>query len=335
MTTPQHKCCGFSLCQNRKILSMSRLQNLEHCQEQRFLKPRKSIKDFRGGEIYSIETGHKINQWKIQMEKEIAIVYMVAGISSRFGGRIKQFTKVGPSGETLIEYSLNQALKAGFTKIIFIVGNMTEKPFKEMFGDNYQGTPVYYALQKFDPKKRSRPWGTSDALCSIKEIINCPFVVCNGDDIYGENTFKTLFNHLKESNEEATVGFNLNEAIPEKGAVKRAIFKVNNGYAKRLVEIFGIEKDNLKASRTKPDDLCSMNIFALHPSVVEMLNENLIKFKKEKEGDRDIECLLPNEISRLIENNKAKMKIYPNVNKWIGVTNPEDEEVVRKVLAGS
>ena len=157
------------------------------------------------------------------MKKEIAIVYMVAGISSRFGGRIKQFAKVGPSEETLIEYSLNQALKAGFAKIIFVVGNMTEKPFKERFGDNYRGIPVYYALQKFDPKKRSRPWGTSDALCSIKEIIDCPFVVCNGDDIYGKNTFKTLFNHLKESNEEATVGFRLNEAIPEKGAVKRAI----------------------------------------------------------------------------------------------------------------
>ena len=118
--------------------------------------------------------------------KDIALVYMVAGMSSRFGGKIKQFAKVGPEGETLIEYSLNQAIPAGFTKIVFIVGNKTEKPFKEMFGDSYKGIPIKYASQNFDSASRDKPWGTTDALCSAKELLDCPFIICNGDDLYGK-----------------------------------------------------------------------------------------------------------------------------------------------------
>src|SRR3989344_8953487 len=107
--------------------------------------------------------------------KNVAIVYMVAGMSSRFGGKIKQFAKVGPNDETLIEISLNQALKAGFSKIIFIVGNLTEAPFKEKFGNEYNGIPIEYAYQIFNPEKRDKQWGTLDAVCSIKEIIKTPF----------------------------------------------------------------------------------------------------------------------------------------------------------------
>mgnify|MGYP001614605345 FL=1 len=128
---------------------------------------------------------------------DIALVYMVAGLSSRFGGKIKQFAKVGPKGETIIEYSLNQALPEGFTKIIFIVGNKTEKPFRDMFGESYKGIPIFYSQQKFNEEEREKPWGTADALCSAKDVINCPFVVCNGDDIYGAETFRILVNHLK------------------------------------------------------------------------------------------------------------------------------------------
>ena len=99
------------------------------------------------------------------MEKEMALVYIVAGISSRFRGKIKQFAKVGRNGETLIECSLKQAIPAGFSKIIFVVGNKTEKVFKEKFGENYEGIPVYYAFQFYDESLRDKPWGTTDALC--------------------------------------------------------------------------------------------------------------------------------------------------------------------------
>ena len=266
------------------------------------------------------------------MEKDIAIVYMVAGLSSRFGGKIKQFAQVGLDNETLIEYSLNQALKAGFTRIVFIVGNMTEKIFKEKFNDNYNGVPIDYALQSYNSMERDKPWGTSDAICSAKEILNCPFVICNGDDIYGTNTFKSLVEHLKKEEDEATIGYKLCEVIPEKGTTNRGIFQIKDNYVKTLKEVLGIEKSNLSKTRTKEDDLCSMNIFALHPKTIELIYNNLLEFKKEHNGDRKIEALLPEFISNLIEKGKIKMKIYSSEDKWLGVTNPNDEEKVREIL---
>jgi len=266
------------------------------------------------------------------MGKEIALVLPVAGLSSRFGGRIKQFALVGPSGETLIEYSLNQALSAGFTKVIFIVGEMTEKPFREKFGISYRGIPVFYVKQEFDMEERDKPWGTTDALCCVRGIIDCPFVFCNGDDIYGANTFRKLVGHLRENRECATVGYMLGGAIPDEGDVKRAIFRIDGNYVLDLMETFGINKKSLGEKGLSEDSLCSMNIFALYPETVEMLNGILIKFKEENKGDREVECLLPDDISDLIRQGKIKMRIYPSVDKWYGVTNPEDEVVVGEQL---
>ena len=269
------------------------------------------------------------------MKKDIAIVYMAAGLSSRFGGKIKQFAKVGINNETLIEYSLNQAIKSGITKIIFIVGEKTEQPFRELFKENYQGIPVYYALQIYDKKERDKPWGTTDALCSAKNLIDCPFIVCNGDDIYGENTFKILVNHFKKNKEEngASVGFKLINVIPEKGKVNRGIFKTNqNQEVRELKEVFNIEKNNFEATNTKPDNLTSMNIYALYPKTVEHLCNILEKFKKDNKENRTSECLLPNNISELIQKNLLRLKLYQTPDKWIGITNPEDEEIVRKIL---
>lgn len=265
--------------------------------------------------------------------ENIALVYMAGGISSRFGSKAKQFARVGPNGETLIEYSLNQALGVGFGKVIFIVGEKTEKPMKDIIGENYLGINVYYALQKYDISERDKPWGTVDALYSAKEFIDCPFVVCNGDDIYGVRAFRILVNHLKENANEATLAYKLIEALPEKGLTNRGIFEVDkNGYVCSIREVFNIDKSNLNASGVRPDSLCSQNISAFHPYVVEMLSEILNDFKEKYRGDRKIECLLPTEVSKLLENKKIRMKAYPAEERWLGVTNPEDEEVVRKEL---
>jgi len=264
--------------------------------------------------------------------KDIAIIYMVAGISTRFGGKIKQFAKVTET-ETLIEYSLNQALKAGFTKIIFIVGEKTEKPFKEKFGNEYKRIPIEYTLQYYDKEKRDKPWGTADALCSIKDIIDCPFVVCNGDDIYGEESFKILFNHLKENQDEATLGYKLINVIPDKGKTHRAIFQVKEDYVKNLEETFDIEKSKLKERNLAPESPSSMNIFALHPDTVSLLNQELKKFKEKNKEDRKIEFFLPNEISKLIKSKKIKMNLYSTNSKWTGITNPGDELIVREKIS--
>jgi len=265
--------------------------------------------------------------------KDLAIVFMVAGISSRFGGKIKQFAKVGPKNETLIEYSLNQALPAGFTKIIFIIGEKTQAPFKKAFKDHYRGIPIYYPVQTYDPETRDKPWGTVDALCAISKSIDCPFVVCNGDDIYGKETFKILAEHLKTNTTAATLGYKLGKSIPDQGEANRGIFKTDEqGDVKEIKEVFDISKQNLKEKNLSPDDLCSMNIFALHPKTVYLLKEILDKFKQENAGDRKAECLLPNELGKLIDGKKLVMKLYPTDEQWFGVTRPEDEEIVRQAL---
>ncbi len=264
---------------------------------------------------------------------QIALVYMVAGLSSRFGGKIKQFARVGKNNETLIEYSLNQALPAGFTKIIFIVGNKTEAPFREMFRNEYKGIPVYYALQKFNPELRDKPWGTTDALCSAKPSLDCPFVVCNGDDIYGENTFKILINHLKNFETNATVGYKLKNVLPEQGKVNRAIFETDSeNNLTKLKEILGIEKPNLEEKNLNSEDLCSMNIFALRPELVPLLKRILEEFKEKNKFNRRAECLLPENIGNLIQQKKIKMKLYTATDAWHGITNPEDEIKVKQEL---
>ncbi|MFA5855912.1 MAG: sugar phosphate nucleotidyltransferase [Candidatus Pacearchaeota archaeon] len=265
--------------------------------------------------------------------KDITLCYMVAGMSKRFNGKIKALAKIGPSNETLLEYSLDQALKSGFSKIVLIVGNATKDSIKEKFKDNYQGIPIKYALQTFDTDSRDGPWGTGDALCSAKEFLDTPFVICNGDDIYGEKSYKKLYEHLQESKEEATLGFRLYDVIPDTGKTHRAIFKVDDkNNVLELIETLNIEKSEIDKRGLSKDDLCSMNIFALHPKTIDLIEKKLQEFKINNKGDRKIEFLLPNELSNLIKENKIKIKLYKSEEDWLGVTNPEDEEIVREKI---
>ncbi len=268
---------------------------------------------------------------------EIALVYMVAGLSSRFGGKIKQFAQVGPNNETLIECSMNQALLAGFSKIIFIVGNKTEQPFKKKFGNEYKRIPIQYALQNFNEQERDKPWGTTDAICTAKKLLDCPFVVCNGDDLYGETSFKTLVEHIKNSKESnptnATLGYKLKNVLPKQGKTNRGIFELNDDNTmKTLKEVFEITKQNLQEKNLTPESLCSMNIFAFAPKTLLLLDQILTKFKEQNKGDRKIECLLPEEVGKLIQQGKITVKVYPTNEEWLGVTNPEDETIIKEKL---
>jgi NDP-sugar pyrophosphorylase family protein len=275
----------------------------------------------------------KLNKVKFCLRNmSVTLVYLVAGMSSRFGGRIKQFAIIDDNGQNLIEYSMSQAIKAGIDKIVFVVGKMTEKPFKDKFKDSYKGVKIKYAKQEFNPSERDKPWGTVDALCCAKELLSGPFIVCNGDDIYGESSFSIIKKHLETDSNQATIGFRLGEVLPEKGTTNRGIFKIKNEYVSNLVENFDIEKDNLDKNNLNEDDLCSMNFFGLHQKVLDYLSKSLIKFKDEHNGDRKIECLLPNNISSMIESGNIKMKVYPAKDKWYGVTNPGDEEIIKLSL---
>lgn len=255
-------------------------------------------------------------------------------MSSRFGGNIKQFARVGPNNETLIEYSLNQAIKAGFDKIVFIVGKKTKQGFMEMFGDNYNGIPIEYAFQDFDEETRDRPWGTLGALCCAENLLDCPFVICNGDDLYGEKAFQKLVNHFKEKNQCATVGYRVGEVLSENGSVNRGIFETDEEENLiSIIENFDITKENLEEKKLKQDSPCSMNIFVLNPKIFSSLKKLLLEFKEKNKGDRKVECLLPEELTKLIEQENLKIKVIPTSEKCIGVTNPEDKEFVRKILS--
>ena len=257
---------------------------------------------------------------------------MCAGLSSRFGGKIKQFATVGPNGETLIEISMNQAIAGGAEKIIFIVGDKTEAPFKEKFGESYNGTPIVYAKQEFNVADRDKPWGTCDALVSAKPYVDGPFVVCNGDDLYGENSFAYMFNSAKFE-ESATLGYKLETVLPESGTVNRGIFQIDqNSYVREIRETLNIEKSKLTEFGLTPAALTSQNIFCLKPEHLALLEEQLNNFKASHLGDRKSECYLPVELSSLIAEKRIKMTLFNAPDKWIGVTNPDDELIVREYL---
>ncbi|MCX6801007.1 MAG: sugar phosphate nucleotidyltransferase [Candidatus Diapherotrites archaeon] len=264
------------------------------------------------------------------MGKGVALVFLVAGVSSRFGGRMKQFARVGPSGETLIEFSLNQALKSPFGKIIFVVGEKTEKPFKEKFGNNYKGVPVFYAKQTFDHSKRGKPWGTLDAMLSAKENIKESFVVCTGDDIYGEKTFKLLYDFLSKNKSNAAVVHRLGDVIPENGKVNRGIiFADAKGNIVEVKEFFGIEKSNLKESGLSENSLTNMLIFGFQPEILGLFEKILVDFKEANKDDQNAETAISNSVGALVERKNISLKKIETRDKWFGVTNPGDEEIVR------
>lgn len=261
----------------------------------------------------------------------VSLVYMVAGLSSRFGGRAKSFVEVGLNGETLIEVSINQALQSPFNNIVFIVSEKTESLFKEKFGDNYKGLPVKYAMQHFDPVERDKPWGTCDAIVSARDVVDNFFVVCNGDDLYGANSFAFLYNWSEWNSSPATLGYKLGEVVPDTGTVNRGIFKIDNqSIVTEINETLGIEKSKLSQFPLGPNSLTSQNIFMLSKNDLELLAEQLKHFKESHPADRMTECYLPVELSNLIKAGKIKMTLLSAPDRWIGITNPGDEEEVKK-----
>lgn len=275
------------------------------------------------------------NHYKTPLTKykmEYPIAYMVAGLSSRFGGKPKAFAKIGPNQESLIEISMDRAIAAGFNKFIFIVGKETEQAFKEKFNGSYKNIPVEYSFQSYDPESRDRPWGTTDASCTILNQINGPVLICTGDDLYSADTYQTLFNHIQNEQTDATVGYDLDEHLPEEGEVNRGIFYIEDNYVIEAKEMLKISRANLAERGLSLTTKCNCGIFLVQKETLEKLNEILKKFKQENQNERAKECYLNVELGNLIKNNEIKLRYYPGKGKLIGITNPEDEEVARETL---
>ncbi len=287
--------------------------------------------------------------------KKTALVIMAAGIGSRFGGGIKQLEPVGPSGEIIMDYSIHDALEAGFDKIIFIIRKDLEKDFREIIGNRIEKIAhVEYAFQEMDdlpegfsvPEGRKKPWGTGQAVLAARDLIHEPFLVINADDYYGKEGFRIIHdymvNEMKEDGETydmCMAGFILSNTLSENGGVTRGVCTVGEGgYLTKVTETYNIyrDADGMHASDNDGNPVTveagqhvSMNMFGLPASFVKELEKGFPEFLSNvREGDLKAEYLLPSIIDGCIHDGKARVRVLETQDKWFGVTYKEDKPAV-------
>ena len=293
--------------------------------------------------------------------KETALVIMAAGIGSRYGKGIKQLAKVGPCGEIIMDYSIHDALKAGFNKVIFIIRKDIEAEFREVIGDRIEKhAKVSYAFQDINdlpegfsvPEGRKKPWGTAQAVLCAKELIDCPFIVINADDFYGADGFKKvhdyLVNEMDESSDRLDIcmaGFILGNTLSENGTVARGVCRTDSstGELISVTETYEIArtegvvkgKDSFgNAVELSDTDRVSMNMWGLPRKILDVLEAGFPDFLSSiEEGDLKAEYLLPNVIDGLIKSDKARVKVLETSDKWYGVTYAEDRQYVEDAIA--
>lgn len=282
------------------------------------------------------------------------LVIMAAGIGSRFGGGIKQLEPVGPNGEIIIDYSIYDALEAGFDKVVFVIRKDLEVEFKEKIGKRIEEkVEVEYVYQevadiphRFKRKfiERSKPWGTGQAILCCKGIVNEPFMVINADDYYGKKAYVKVYDYLMNQKAEGgklsicMVGFLLENTLSENGGVTRGICEVNkDNILKSITETHNIVKTLDGAEAVNGDDKIiidlksqvSMNMWGFTPDIFGVLEEGFEEFlNKLDEGEIKSEYLLPTIIGDLLTKDMIEVKVLQSTDKWFGVTYKEDKDLV-------
>lgn len=256
------------------------------------------------------------------------LVYIAAGMSSRFGGKPKLLAKIGKNNETLIDISINQALSCKYIKKIhFLVSENTHKQIFDYLGNSYKTIPISYSFQTI-PSFRKKPWGTADAVASLFNIITEPFILCNSDDLYGKNSFNRLMNDQTN----LAIGFQLDNAIPNEGNVNRGFINVDKNYiVEKLEEHLDISKQNFNQNELK-NIIVSMNMFKFQPEIIKLMYENVSIFKELHQKNETIEALLPNFINDLIKNEQIEILCKMSSEQCIGITRQEDVDNVKKLL---
>ncbi len=297
------------------------------------------------------------------MDMGVSLVIMAAGIGSRFGGGIKQLEPVGPNGEIIMDYSIHDALEAGFQKVVFIIRKDLEKDFKEIIGKRIEKIcDVSYAYQELDDlpdgfaktEERTKPWGTGQAVLSCKDLVSEPFAVINADDYYGKEAYRKVYAYLSrldnpekagKTNDYCMAGFILKNTLSDYGGVTRGLCTVDeNQYLKEVKETQNIIKTDsgIAASpgaavrteegllqRINQDAYVSMNMWGLTPGFFAILEKGFADFLGEKgSSDLKAEYLLPTIIDRLLREEKARVKLLETNDKWFGVTYKADKETV-------
>lgn len=290
--------------------------------------------------------------------KDATLVIMAAGIGSRFGGGIKQLESVGPNGEIIMDYSIYDAMEAGFNKVVFVIRKDLEKDFKEIIGNRIEKiVNVAYAYQELDdiPEEfktkllnRKKPWGTGQAILACKDVVNEPFLVINADDYYGKEAYRKAYEYLtnmsnkdmvsSKSMDMCMVGFVLKNTLSKNGTVTRGICEVGeNHMLKNIEETYEIEEKDGYATAVREgkkvilplDSPVSMNMWGLPIDFFDVLEEGFVQFLEElEEEDIKKEYLLPQIIGQMLREGEANVHVLSSSDNWFGVTYKEDKDTV-------
>lgn len=284
--------------------------------------------------------------------KNTTLVIMAAGIGSRFGTGIKQLAKVGPNDEAIIDYSVYDAVKAGFNKVVFIIRKDIENQFKEVIGNRISKyVDVSYAIQSVDdlpkgytcPQKRTNPWGTGQAVLSAKDFINEPFAVINADDYYGKEAFELIHNYLVSDKIDANdlnlclAGFMLKNTLSKNGTVTRAICKEKDGKLTEIKETFEIQQLQNGSIASQNGELdksavVSMNMWGCPQKFIETLESEFKAFLDKNLNSTKSEFLIPTIIGDLLKRKALSVDVLKSHDKWFGVTYAEDKEYVKREI---
>lgn len=272
------------------------------------------------------------------------LLILAAGMASRYGG-LKLNDPVGPGGETIMDYSIYDAHRAGFGKVVFVVRREIEQCFREKVGARFaRHLPVEYVLQELTdvplgfhpPRERTKPWGTTQAILAAARIIHEPFAVINVDDFYGAESYHLLARHLHAGTADyAMVGFVLRNTLFEFGSAARGICQVSgDGYLEGIAELKNVEREgghalNIdeegKQTRLTGNEIVSMNMWGFTPQIFEQLQGQFEGFLKEYGADLKAECYIPNTVNDLVWSGKARVKVLHCSDAWFGITYREDQ----------
>ena len=290
------------------------------------------------------------------MQKRKTIAVLAAGIGARYGG-LKQMDPIGPSGEFIIDYSIYDALRAGFNRVIFIIRKDLEADFRATIGARVgRHVKTDYVFQDLTdlpanftpPEGRTKPWGTVQAMLTCGGRVRTPFAVINADDYYGRESYEVLSKGLDgldpASTDSCMVGFMLSNTLSEHGSVTRGLARSDGrGYLKELEEVPGIEKTPAGARYVTPDgtaktltgdELASMNMWGFTAKVFADLRKAFVRFLREKRDEPKSELVIPTSIGHLIDAGKATVKVHSTHSQWFGITHAADRPaVVRKINA--
>jgi NDP-sugar pyrophosphorylase family protein len=276
------------------------------------------------------------------------LLILAAGKGSRYGG-LKQLDPVGPDGATIMDYSIYDAARAGFGKVVFVIRRDFAPQFEREIGARTaRHLPVDYAYQELAdvpagfsvPADRQKPWGTGHAVRSARSVINEPFASINADDFYGRDAFERMARHLERGPDVALVGYRLRATLSDHGGVARGVCELDaNGALRTVREYLTIERrgdgalDRASGRALTGDELVSMNFWGFAPSIFAVLDQAFANFMRAEGGRPEAEFLLPAVVDELVRRQAARVLVLPSDEAWFGVTYPADRAGVVAKLA--